>query len=681
MVLLRPHTPRLYTACGVVLALAFFSIAWLGLPLFRDGYWNDEPIMFGMLVCSLGVTLWLALGMAMRWLEVTLPHRNLLFMLWVAWIAWQCIVTLFAQSPWRSWFGPPEQSEGLAWYICASLLMLLLATLWNSKHFRTLLISYSFLLTFALAILHMISDAQNNMFAGFFFPPIREGYFDHWIPFVWPDYLGFMAAWWWIALMLTYPKLRLRFLLPISLMMLIILIASSNHGALGFISYAMLITLASRLMPLLHLPYFQGVTPAWRHMTTLALMLPVLWLLASPYIPANYKGDVSQSVPTRVLLNHISMTALADEPSRLLLGKGWGRFADDFFKYSLLRDVSIYQDGKHRPNWPLVRGYNYHSHNMASETLLSLGIIGFLLWLLMPIIAVRQLPSRYFWGAVPMLVAFTLLLHVWFAMPQTMPFQALCWFLLIRNISTDMQPPISRYKVLALLIPVIAVLLWSVNAQWEAMRYGRLISDPFGTRFGKAFTQSDMEEDIKRGGDRLRSFFISYTKRLAEAQEAAQPKHVALYRDYLASMQTLSEDPRTGAYNVAAVLYGYNVLISTMHAPGFRELQQEAARNYFAMARLHTGRAPMREDVIAPYLQAMFDSRSDYDHKNLMGVVEELLILHPSHRSALWLGGKVLSTQPGFERQGLDMMRAALKLGAARVFLIPDAEIKALQAQ
>ena len=57
----------------------------------------------------------------------------------------------------------------------------------------------------------------------------------------------------------------------------------------------------------------------------------------------------------------------------------------------------------------------------------------------------------------------------------------------------------------------------------------------------------------------------------------------------------------------------------------------------------------------------------------------ELLAVHPMHRSALWLGGKVLSEQEEFKLQGREMMRIALQLGADRVFLIKKSEIKALQ--
>ena len=677
---LTRHAPRLFAASGGLLSLLFFSIAWLGLPTFRAGHWNDEPIVLGMFICSTVVALWLALGIFLRWLEVALPRRNILFNLWVAWLVWQCVVTAFAASPWRSWFGPPEQSEGLAWYLCASLLMLLFSALWHISYFKKIILGYSFLLTFALAVLHLVSDAQNNMFAGFFFPPISETTFEHWLPFVWPDYLGYMAAWWWIALMLTTRDLKLRWLLPISLLMLIIIIASSNHGALAFISYAMLITLAVRILPMLGLPYFRHVTKAWRNMASIALLLPVLWLLASPYIPTRYSGNVSQSVPTRVLLNHISITALADRPQRLLLGSGWGRFADDFFAYSLIRDVRIYDDGKHRPNWPLVRGYNYHSHNMASETLLSLGLIGFLLWLLMPIIAVRRLPAEYFWRVVPMLVAVTLLQHLWFAMPQAMPLQALCWFLLIKKTSPNPQSLIPNPRYTAL-IPLLAAaaLAWSTSAQWETIRYSALYNDPFGQRYGKPFTQADMETDIKRGGDRLRSFFISYTKRLSANEESIQPKHLALYHAYLKSAAALANDPRTGAYNAAAILYGYNVLISSISEPQFQELQREAASNYFTLATLHTKRAPYREDIIAPFLQAIFLSKNDADRQKIMGIVQELLAVNPAHRSALWIGGKVLSEQSGFAPQGREMMQTALALGADRVFLIPNTEIKALQ--
>jgi len=695
MVTLRSQTPRVFIASGIVLALLLFATAFLGLPHFHYGYWNAEPIALGMYGIATLIALWLAAGVAFKWLDISYPRGNLLLNCWLAWLAWQCISTAFSQSPWRSWFGPPEQVEGLAWYLCASLYMLLLAALWPIARFRTSILATSFLTMVALAAMHLVSDEQNNMLAGFFFAHIPDRYFANWLPFVWPDYLGYMAAWWWAALMLTYPTLRLRWLMPLGASMLMVLMASSNHGAFALISYAVLITIAIRIIQTMGLPHFRETSLLWRKFAMLAMVLPVMWMVSAPYIPTDYSAKNSQSIPTRILLNHISLDALAREPGRLLIGKGWGQFADDFFKDSLVRDVRIYDDARHQPNWPLVRGYNYHSHDMASQTLLSLGIIGFLLWLLMPVIAVRQLPSGIFWQVSPVLVAVTVLSHLWFAMPQTMPFQALCWFLLIfpspvgggsgwghsRETEQACPPPSLPPIGGGIFLLAAGALAWSSVAQVDAIRYGMRLSDPFGQRYGIPLTADIIEEDIKRGGDRMRSFFINYTKRLTLNEANVQPKHLELYAAYLESMEKLTNDPRTGAYNGSSVLYGYNVLLTTFRNPAFKELRQHASRNYASIAIIHTQRAPYREDIIAPFLQALYESPHDTGHQRLMEVVQDLLALQPTHRSALWLGGKVLSDQPGFEQQGIEMMRAALKLGADRVYLISRQEIEALHSR
>lgn len=669
---------KIFISIGIALALSMMSIGALGLPQFRLGYWNAEPITFGMYAASAAIALWLCIGIALGWLRLQIARGNTLVILWGCWLLWQIIATIGSQNMLRSWYGPPEQAEGLGWYLCMSVFMLQLSTLWHSQRFRTILLSYSFAFVFTIAALHFVSDELNNMFAGFVFDKISPTAFINWLPFVWPDYLGFIAAWWWIALMLAFPRISLKYLLPIFALMFAITIASSNHGAIALINYAMLISIAARIMPLLRLPYFGGVTLAWRRMAMAALIAPLLWLFASPFIKVDYSEHVSQSIPTRVLLNEVTLHAIADKPSRLLFGRGWGRFEDDFFQYGLVRDVRVYDNGRHAPNWPMIRGYNYHSHNMASETLLSLGLIGFLLWMLMPIAAVRLLPAVYFWPAVPMLIAAVVLNHVWFAVPQVMPFQALGWFLLMLNMPASRPSPAAHRSVAFAALAMALLFGWSAAAQYNAMRYSQSLADPFGERYGTPLTEAKMEEDIMRGGDRLRVNFINYTKRLVTNTSRVQEKHIALYNDYLTAMETMSGTATTGAYNASVVLYGYNTIMSTLRGPLFVPLQQRATQNYLGLAEIHTRNAPYREDYITPYMAALANLSYDPEHARLMDAVGKLLAINHAHRSALWLGGRVLSTRKEFEAQGREMMRSALTLGADRVYTITNKEILAL---
>lgn len=673
------HAPRLFRAAGMVLALAVFSIAVFGFSPFYFGYWNVEPIVLAMLAGSALLGLWLFAGSAAGWVRIRIPRGNMLLYAWLAWMAWQTLCTLLAQNPWRSWFGPPEQGEGLAWFVACSLLMLVFTQLWPSVRFRSILFGYSFVLMFALACVHFFSDENSNLLAGFIFTSFSGNDVKAWMPFIWPDYLGGMAAWWWLAFMLAFPKARFSRLCPVFACLLFVLLASSNRLAFGLTSYAMLISLVVKWVQERGFSHFSHVSNTWRRLAMLCFLLPLAWLVVSPLLPADYKGLDGQSIPARVLINHMSLRAVADEPSRLALGKGWGQYEDDFFKYGLIRDVRVYEDGRHNPNWDMIRGYNYHSHNMAAETLLSLGIVGLMLWTLLPIIAVQGLPQACFWPAVPMLVAGRVLAGLWFAMPQSMPFQALCWFLLIGLQPAGDRMPLRRRYGVAMAALAAALMCWSAAGQYRAIRYDMALSDPFGERYGHALTVEDMKEDIVRGGDRLRANYIQLNKRMARFRTVVGEKHVILYGNYIEAMEALAADPRTGAYNASALLYGYNALITQISNPLFDDLQAHVSASYFPQALRHTERAPDREDIIAPFMKAMENLKGKDADAKRMQVVHELLAIYPAHRSALWLGGKVLSQQPGYEAEGREMMRAALSLGADRVYLITDKEIEAVR--
>jgi hypothetical protein len=564
----------------------------------------------------------------------------------------------------------------------ATLLMLQFSALWRSKLFRHIVIHYSLAVIAALSTLHFIFDVDNNLFSNILNFDLRGFNIKSYIPFVWPDYIGYLIGWWWIAARLAHPKTPLWLFALQTIIALLCLTASSNRiaillvgtGIIGSIS----ITSIRHFFPYL---FCYNNNAIWRRLTIITLLTPLFWLMACAWdgFHVNYSKDAEQSIPTRVLLNHIALTAITDEPSRLVFGKGWGQFEDDFFKHALIRDIRIYQDGRHVPNWPLVRGHNYHTHNMATEILLSLGLVGFLIWMTMPMLIVARLNNTYFWNVIPVFIGITLLQHFWFAMPQTMPLQALCWFLLMRNTpstNTAFTRIKSSHAIIAAVI-LIAAFSWGEKAQYDTARYTQIATDPFAR--GAIVDESFLEDDIARGGDHLRSIVIRFTQRLALQPQNVEKKHIELLSRMIQATKAMADNPRVGAYNAATIHYIYNVALSSLRAPIFRPILNDAIENYPHYALLHSKRAPYREDIIAPYLFALETNKSPTIQHQLLGFTQELLAVANAHRSAIWLSGKVLSTEDASRDEGIIIMKDALKMGVDKVYPINEDEIKLLQ--
>lgn len=680
MLLLRPHSPLLFRLTGYVLVTIAFSLSAFGFTYFRVSNWNAETISLALNLLTAISLLWIAGGLLMGYLKSYWVRGHALMLLWLCFVAWQLLPTLASTLPLRSWLGPPEQGEGMTWYISVSTFMLMFSALWRWQKFMSFLIHYTLCLITALAFIHFVTDDQNNLLQLYVFPLFSRQFMYDWLPFVWPDYLGYMIAWWWIAaqFILKKPSRSLQALHLV--IILFVLVASSNRIAMILIGSAVLISMLVRSLHHFGLPLFARIYRPWRQMTLAVLLLPLAWLLISAWsgFEVKYGNKFYQSIPTRVILNHVALTAIAEEPSRLILGKGWGQFQDDFFKHALVRGIRVYTNGYHFPNWHLIRGYNYHTHNMAAETLLALGLVGFLLWLAMPIVAAGRLPDRYFWRVMPVFVGVTVLQHFWFAVPQTVPFQALSWFVLMRKIRfpNTRRIAIAKAPIITLALIFAALLMLSAKIQYQTVQYNMRLADPFG-KFsdGSMVTTDYMKTDIARGGSHLRAQFINYTKRLALNYERVTPDHIELYMRYIEASKAMSDTPTIGAYNAAALLYGYNVALSGLHHPIYLPIKQEAAENYPHYALLHTKRAPKREDIIAPLLYALYNMKDDPEHERALELAQQLLEVNPSHRSALWVAGKIMAQKKGYEQQGLEMMRAALAMGADRIYLITNAEI------
>lgn len=678
-----PSPKPLFALSGLLLALAMLSTCILGFSYFAVGYFFIDPIMLALLVTSLLSIFWLTIGIATKQIVLAIPVRNPLFILWCTWLGWQALATLTSNIPIRSLLGPSEQGEGLAWYLMASIMMIQLSILWPCGRNRIIILSYSFFLITLLALLHFITDADNNLLAvwvGHVMPPSWE---ETLLPYIWPDYLGYMIGWWWIAARLTQQQISRPLFTLQTLIALFVLIASSNRGAVLLVSIGIL---GSALIPWIShhsKTLFKEASLGWRRLAMTSLLLPLFWLLicASPNVKVDYEHGISQSIPTRVLLNHISLAAIADEPSRLLWGPGWSSFQDDFFKHALVRDIHVYRNGIHDPNWSLIRGHNYHTHNTASEILLSLGIVGLALWMAMPLLVIAKLPGEYFWRITPALVAMTMLQHWWFALPQALPLQALCWFCIFSHMTTQSTPMGIRFRTptYLLTLAIITTLGWGALSQYQAIRYTQKAINPFAN--GEVISTQELDDDIVRGGDLLRSIMIRYTKRLAVHQENVTPKHIELFSNFIEAAKHMADDPHSGAYNAATIFYAYNVALSTLHDPIFMPILQDAISSYEHYALLHTERAPKREDIIAPYLMAL-DAKDTPRHKQrLLDFTQSLLAIEPSHRSALWLSGKLLAEQPSYHTQGIEMMKTALALGAYKVYGINNSERDALSRQ
>jgi len=658
-----------YARSGLAILLLQISLFVLALKPFHYGNWYQvEPTVLGLFVLSAFNALWLAAGFLKRWLTAQKPIHPLLLCLLV-WVGWQWLATLFASVPWRSWFGQPSIGEGAGFYTAMLLSCLLAGALWQKPAYRKIILSIAGVNLLVMAWLHFDIASLCPLYEA----PESE---DLGMPGNWADYLPFLVGYVWIAFLAT-PSLRTpsRYAWLVIFSTLIVFHVSGSKTASWLFKMPFIPGGIILWIHVVKRPKWLEPNRFWRILATLGCLLPMAWIgVSESSVWEHYNYNCS--LPTRALFNRVSLSTVAHEPERLIIGDGWGRFTDDVFKYALVDGIYTFREGNRTPNWNMVDNHAAHSHNEITETLLALGLPGMLLWLLLPIIAIWTMPANVFWWCMPMLLAVISLQSFWFFLPQVVAYQALMWAVL----ATDERP---RAQTLPGRIPgmlclaLAAVMLWSASEQWNAMVYDETLSHAIIDQPPDHFDVAWLSQDVKRGGDRLRASVVFYGNQVA-GKAAVNNVTPIDSRWYLLFLQTAHQTallPQTGAWLTSMDMWLEDLLFMNVAPSDLDKLKPEIKPMLPEAAICLSKKAPLRDDITAPFLYNL-DGFTGGDDKKSVEILQQILAVAPEHRGALWLMGQKLSKMPGQEAEGHAMMQRALDLGVAGAFPLTSQEIR-----
>lgn len=665
------NAPSLFRRAGLAIFLLQLCVFVFGLPMFRSGLWpRSEPILLAIFLSSALLCFWFWLGIAKSWLAVE-RSNNPLFLCMVLWVGWQWVVTLFATSSWRSWFGVPGFGEGAAWYSCMLLAAMLAHALWQHMPCRHAMLRTCGLAIAVLSVLYGLGPAQE--FYILLFDPWRPTLWTEplafWLPNRWGDYLVFMLGWAWIAFLLARPSVSLRIYGALAAASLLVLLGANSRAGIFLMPYALTLTGVTLWCEKRGLALFGAPGKTWRALACLACFLPLAWV-AFGLVNTQAEGQTSLAIRTR--MNQIALSTLAHEPSRLVMGDGWVRFADDGMKYAMAAGGRHFKNGKNDPEAQFIYENSFHTHNQPVEALLSLGLPGMLLWFAIPLLAIWRLPQDRFWRTAPMLAAITVLSGFWFPIAQILTFQALGWAVLCH--ATARQPLEKRSfppSLCLAAIPVAMLFLWSSGQQYMAMRYGTVLSEAFSRPY-QEYSPHWLADDARRGGDRLRGGANYLLENLRLGTVAITPNIVGWYGNYMDAAAIMAQKPGIGAYNGSLELTMQIFLMANLSDQAFAPIEAKSEPFFPASVVRLAAQAPLREDLSALYLYRL---KNEGDTTILPALLQRLLLIHPDHRVALWLMGKEMLKHPEHVMQGKIMMRRAAALGVDRIYPIPDAEL------
>jgi hypothetical protein len=668
--------PRCYQHLGLLLLLTQFFLFVFGLPPFQGGIWlQTEPILLCLFILASLTCLWLIAGIHKQWLGMEQPHP--LWLILLAWVGWQLLATLAAPLPWQSWFGPPQQGEGAAWYISMLLTCMLAYPLWQVASYRRVILGAACCALLLECALHLFNPLE----------------IDKWKPGRWASYLAFPMGYLWIAVMIGLNTASgVVYCVMISLGY-IALYTSWNRSAILILACSMtvstLLVILRRQRTLRRL-FHPG--KAWRIIAIVICFLPLVWVVYGTELASHTarKDDLSavrilaeksDAIGARVTLNQATLSIVQHEPEQLLIGTGWGRFSDNVFKYVLVDGVHIYRDGKYKPNWNMINGIAFHSHSQPMEALLALGLPGMLLWFAIPGFALWYLPQRYFWHVTPMLVGLVALGCLWFDIAQVIPYHALALAAIIS--ACVGSRPTSREK-LAWVVPVLAgtalVLGWTAWQQYGAIHYGSELSHAMGEAPVEDYPVAWLVDDLRRGGKRLQISAMYYGELAAQKMREGKidAATIAWYKNFLDAAHIMAASSTPDARNTWPELWLEYKLLMELTDPAFANLRREATASLEESVLHVTKAAPLRDDLATPFLLNL-EEFTHNDAVRQVDILSRILTIAPNHRGALWVLGHIFIRTKGYEEVGHDMIQHAVALRVEDIYPITDKELAAFK--
>jgi hypothetical protein len=270
----------------------------------------------------------------------------------------------------------------------------------------------------------------------------------------------------------------------------------------------------------------------------------------------------------------------------------------------------------------------------------------------------------------------------WFNQPQVMAFHALgLAAICAARIKVHAEVKfVSRYVAfLPLLIAIM--LVGAVIEQGKGIVYGVTF---YQLKFAKVTPKPPedrewMKSDIAQGGDRLMFFANSYledlTKKIEEGTATDHDRD--WYRLFIQFTRETGKQQNSNAFLRILEPHLSMRLLFDFTTPSLLDaLKPEVRQTIFDSVLRFTQSAPKREDFIVPFLMNIGEISGGDTHKEQV-MLQQLLDIHPEHRSALWLLGSIYETLPEMREKGVAMKRQAVSLGVERVYPVTEKEAAA----
>lgn len=650
---------RTASAIGAVVYCLSLFIFIFGTKPFHLGLWyQSEPVVLAFYLSGAGAALSLLLLTTTGhpvWRALSHPVVVLPLVLAV----WSALVSPLTPLPWRSWFGAPETAEGVLWYLVLALQTALALTLWRYRRFRLILV--------VAAVTAGLTITGLNVA----FP---EG--SPWRPGKWPDYAAFVGLFTSMIIFALPVPSRHRFRIA-SVAIIVggfIIFCSENWTG---------ILLVSTAGPALFLTIWILERRRWmgrwlRLLLSMGAVLTPLVIFGGITVVSNHK--TMPSTVSRLLLSQVALMALASEPMALVHGTGWGAFNDTLFKYAFrIEGTSLFEDDKYQPNWEALGGGAFHAHNSFLEAVLSTGLVGGGLFLIIPAVSILMAQRRNLLVAASGWLLTAGLMAAWFMLPMCVPFQALALAATAGGTGRRVRPCWRRVVPIIMGLAV-AMLLLAAAMLWQAAVKGRNLIQQVQSRFSPDSRELDGTPEYGgRGGPHLWWVEVNFSKHLIERVESGQaitPDQARWYGALLDAIDQYGAEGRASIRLQSRSIVMRNELAAALADSEFDSLRDQKIKSWENTIDNFVLKVPNRTDMAVPYFSLLMQTNNE---AVALKFSERILERNAHDPVALWYSGLVLLEDPKREAVGIQRVIKAIDLGIGRFFPV-NAKLMALIA-
>lgn len=651
---------------GVGASLLLFVLGFQGVG-FGIWYQSELPVavMHGISgVCGLILAVW---GMLDSRIRKHLIHPFVIIPLALA--LWSALSGLFHDHPWVGVFGSPEIGEGGLWF--ADLAILTASTMVLARFHS------------ARLVLALMSMAVTAVLAG-----LTWAYFNISprvpVPYFFPDYLAFVGGFSAMVAYCFFPRSRVwRFVTWSAVLVSVAAIIVSENWAARLLLFAAVpfLWVAAWKIPVeLRQKRFLGaiLIAGVPILTTATLMLPGIEVWAEQ---TDSLGKLANSMLSRYRLLNILVSSIAEDPSLLLVGRGWGMFSDLLaihlpVEWAILHEgLTPMTSGIEAKSWDAVLRVDFHSHNFLAEAMVGGGIPAAILacsiFFVLPLYSWRRL--------LPLSIAFgtysAALAAYWFQMPLCLPFMAVAWGAMGSPMKKTGPEP--RFGIGALVGSVIVggLLLYQGIASGIFAKYAYGFPPPMTTPL---FVKEKMSpcpwtfEDSGRGGfhllQRVRTLGQTVANDFENGQVPSTPK-LAMLRGAICTSEEYIE--KGGAFRLlVSSLFARSDLAFVPSSGETAHLVSGYLANWGKRLDQALKIAPKRTDLAISYLLWLLRENREQEFSQLALRLHEM---NPEDPVGLWFSGIALLGDPRQARAGLLRMRRGLEEGIERMVPVDDA--------